>query len=121
MQQHSATEWKFTRTIPIVPAGEELNQVAAFYEEKLGFKRQWEGGGFVGLSCGDVEIMLQQFGDEQFRQNCMFRIKVENIDAYYAHLRELRVPGLGTLENKSWGSYEFHLIDPAGVCVHFFR
>lgn len=107
--------------IPIVPAGDDLDAVAAFYEEKLGFKRQWEGGGFVGLAYGDVQIMLQQFGDEQFCHNYMFRIQVQNIDAYYACLRELRVPGLGPLENKPWGSYEFHLADPAGVCVHFFR
>lgn len=121
MEQHSATAWKFKRAIPIVPAGDDLNGVASFYEQRLGFQRQWEGGGFVGLSCGDVEIMLQQFGDEQFRQNYMFRIQVENIDAYHARLRELRVPGVGPLETKPWGSYEFHLIDPAGVCVHFYK
>lgn len=117
----SDTSIQFVRAIPIVPAGENLEAALDFYEQKLGFERTWLGGGFAGLRFGDVHIMLQQFGNQQFCSNYMYRIEIKGLDAYYAQLRQRSVHKLGKLEVKPWGTYEFHLLDPAGVLIAFFE
>lgn len=111
----------YSRVIPIVPGGQNLAQSVAFYKTHLGFEQTWEGGGFVGLKCGEVDIMLQQFGEKSFCENYMFRLQVKEIDALYARLKAAGVPKLGPLEMKPWNAYEFHLLDPAGVLIQCFK
>lgn len=111
----------FKRVVPVVPTGEAFDEVVKFYEGTLGFERVWVGGGYAGMRCGEAEILLQRFGDEAFRTSYVFRVQVADVDAYYARLKEIGVGRLGKLEVKPWGTYEFHLIDPAGVLIQFFR
>jgi uncharacterized glyoxalase superfamily protein PhnB len=103
---------------PFVPAGPDLNVALDFYEKKLGFTRLWHEGGYAGLKRGDAELILQQFDNRNFAENFMYVVKVRNIEQLY---EEYKANGVnpGKLEKKSWGSTEFHVIDPAGVCIHF--
>ena len=103
---------------PFVPAGPDLNVALEFYEKKLGFTKVWEGGGYAGMNRGGAALILQQFDNRNFAENFMFEVRVQNIELLH---EEYKANGVnpGKLEKKSWGNTEFHVIDPAGVCIHF--
>jgi catechol 2,3-dioxygenase-like lactoylglutathione lyase family enzyme len=107
-----------TGLAPFVPAGPDLDIALDFYERKLGFTRVWREGGYAGLKRGAAELILQQYDDRKFAENFMYAVKVQNIQQLYEEYQKSGVT-LGKLEMKPWGAVEFHVIDPAGVCIHF--
>jgi uncharacterized glyoxalase superfamily protein PhnB len=108
---------------PIIPAGNDLEKAIAFYEQ-LGFTRTWQEGEMAGVRRDAVEIVLFRNADKHLAEWTSFRIRVSNVRALYAEFQEKGgefIHPNGKLETKPWGSTEFAILDPAGVCLTFFQ
>lgn len=107
---------------PFIPSGKDFALARQFFCD-LGFTVRWEGGGYAGLAFGDAAFILQELDDPHVQQNLMMFVQVDDLDAWWDHLRGIveRYPQTRANPPKDmpWGLREVHLIDPAGVCWHF--
>lgn len=115
------------KVCPFIPAGEDLLGAIAFYEQKLGFKKQWQDSDTPELalvSRDEIEIFLQRNPDRAIAEWTLLRIEVNDIEALYGEYlsrdRSLVHPD-GPLERKAWGSQDFSILDPNGVCITFYE
>jgi uncharacterized glyoxalase superfamily protein PhnB len=115
------------RVCPFIPAGENVVAAIAFYEQKLGFKKQWQDSDDPELalvSRDDIEIFLQKNPDPSVAEWTLLRIEVSGVEALYQeYLKRDRsvIHPDGALEKKSWGSRDFSILDPNGVCITFYE
>ncbi|MBW4538302.1 MAG: VOC family protein [Myxacorys chilensis ATA2-1-KO14] len=122
------------KVCPFIPAGEDVLVAIAFYEQKLGFKKQWQDSDVPELALvarDGIEIFLQKNPDSSIAEWTLLRIEVKNIEALYQeYLSRDPVEGRanrvlihpnGALEHKAWGSQEFSILDPNGVCITFYE
>ena len=69
-----------------------------------------------------VEIFLCKNDDRYVAEQTSFRIQVQHVEALYA---EYQAQGVihpnGQLATKPWGTQEFAILDPAGVCITFYE
>lgn len=109
---------------PLIPSGDDVDTVIEFYEKKLGFTTRYKEGSPTNMAIierGDVEILLNRNDDQHLADNTSFRIQVEGVDQLYAEYRSCGVEKMNTLDIKPWGTKEFSVIDPAGVCIAFYE
>jgi uncharacterized glyoxalase superfamily protein PhnB len=111
---------------PLIPGGARLDDSLAFYEQKLGFSRTWQDGDPVqiaGVRRDSVEIILYRHDDRYLADQTSFRVRVEDVARLYADLQAngVAIHPNGALQTKPWGTREFALIDPAGVCITFYE
>ena len=98
-----------------------------FYENKLGFKCQWQDSEMPDLalvSRDQVELFLQRSEDVSLAEWTTLRIEVENVTALYREVIERDAAIVhpdGKLEKKPWGSTDFTILDLNGVCVTFYE
>jgi catechol 2,3-dioxygenase-like lactoylglutathione lyase family enzyme len=110
---------------PVIPAS-DVPASLAFYTA-LGFEETFRDGEtptLVGIKCGPIVLLLQQESNRAFAENYWLDIPViSGIEVLYEQWQTLNIwqdgAKLGALEMKPWGRREIHIIDPAGVCVHF--
>lgn len=133
----SAVEYLFAepmenRIMSGVPAGTEI--VRAFLPTKdFDLSRHfYEALGFVKVLDGEVAIfnagsggfILQRHFQKDWAANCMMQLMVDDLDAWWAHLESLELPGrFGVPPPKSpemqpWGLRVAYVVDPAGVLWH---
>jgi hypothetical protein len=111
-----------TALYPFVPSGPHFERSLEFFAA-LGFEKQWQSGGLAGLRFGDAYFMLQDIDVPEWQKNQMITFEVTDLDAYWAELAALDLPGkfpgvsLGSPTDFPWGR-EIHVIDPGGVCWH---
>ena len=70
--------------------------------------------------------MLTNFDDKHVADNTALRIHVDGLEAYHQQIQGLDVweisgTKINAIEEKPWGTTEFAVIDPAGVCISFYR
>ena len=69
-----------------------------------------------------AEIFLCRNNDRSVAEQTSFRIHVHHIKQLYA---EYQAQGVihpnGQLTTKPWGTQEFAILDPAGVCITFYE
>jgi predicted enzyme related to lactoylglutathione lyase len=112
-----------TALVPFVPSGPDFKTALAFFAD-LGFETAWQHDGLAGLRFGGAYFMLQDINIPVWQENQMHVIEVDDLDAYWAEIDTLDLPGKYTgVRTKPptdfpWGR-EVHLIDPSGVCWHF--
>lgn len=115
---------KLSAIKPFIPSGRDFATAKRFFLD-LGFGVNWEADGYAELELGQAVFILQDFDNPTVQENLMMFVRVDDLDAWWAHLR-----GSGVLERYAgvsareptdypWGQREVHLIDPAGVCWHF--
>ncbi len=112
---------------PVLPAG-DVEKSLSFYAA-LGFEETFRYGtpaALAGIRYGAATLLLQQMDDRAFAENYWVDIPVvSGIEVLYAQWQALDIwhdgSRLGALEMKSWGRREIHIIDPAGVCLHFYE
>ncbi len=113
---------KLSLAIPVIPALDVVKAIN-FYEEKLGFAKDFDWGNPVdygGVIRDGIEIHLFRCEDTELAKNMMFRIMVKNIEALYAEYQGTNVIHTnGALEIKPWGYKEFGVADLDGVCITF--
>ncbi|NKB72183.1 MAG: VOC family protein [Candidatus Latescibacteria bacterium] len=117
-------------TIPMIPAGEDIEQTITFYQ-LLGFEVVFSMDDPITLARirrGQAQILLQRNDNLTVAQETVYRIPVlKNIDVLYQSYQDLDIwtqddfPRLVDLEMKSWGLQEFHVLDPNRVLAVFYE
>jgi hypothetical protein len=105
---------------PLIPAGDDLDRGVRFFTEELGFVLTWQGGTMAGVRRGHVELHLVQNSNAVWAANSSASIGVDDLAALHAEYRATSAQ-VGSLELKSWGRREFHMILPSGVCLQFYQ
>jgi uncharacterized glyoxalase superfamily protein PhnB len=110
---------------PLIPAGSDVNATLAFYVQKLGFTTRYTQGEPTDMAIitrDAVEIFLCRNHDRYVAEQTSFRIHVQHVEHLYA---EYQAQGVihpnGQLTTKPWGTQEFAILDPAGVCITFYE
>jgi hypothetical protein len=106
---------------PFVPTKDfELSR--RFYEA-LGFEKVFDGEVAI-FNAGSGGIILQRRYVKAWAENCMLHLMVDDLDAWWAHLVGLDLPGrFGVPAPKApavqpWGLRVAYVVDPAGILWH---
>ena len=95
-----------------------------FYET-LGFDKVVDGEVAIFDTAEPGGIILQRYYNKDWAENLMLSLRVDDLDAWWAHIESLDLPGnFGVRppvppKEYPWGLREVHVIDPAGVLWHF--
>ena len=110
---------------PLMPAGSDVDATLVFYEQKLGFTTRYTQGKPTEMAIvtrDAVEIFLCRNDDRYIAEQTSCRIHVQHVEQLY---REYQAQGVihpnGQLTMKPWGTQEFAILDPAGVCITFYE
>jgi uncharacterized glyoxalase superfamily protein PhnB len=118
----SATPTRFLSVSPLIPA-RDVEAAIAFYAQALGFElryRDAEPAQFAVIGCDGAQLNLFASQDQHLADWTSLRIVVDGIDALYARCEEAGcVHPNGLLGSRPWGTREFSIVDPSGVCVAF--
>jgi predicted enzyme related to lactoylglutathione lyase len=111
---------------PITPAGKDIEKAIAFYETELGFKTTWRDpqGNMAVIVRDSAEMMLQQSDDAHWASQTAYLIRTRNVKAMYDECLAKGGKAIhpnGQLKKRPWGTTEFSILDPAGVCITFYE
>lgn len=67
---------------PIVPSGKDFELTLSFFQA-LGFTRTWGDYQLCGLSMGEAYFLVQNFENDEWQQNQMIVIEMDDLDAYW--------------------------------------
>lgn len=129
---------KMVQAIPALPVT-DINRSAAFYRDQLGFIIDVEEAGFAILRHGDVEIHLWAATDDSWETRTNPSPILSGAESFLAGTASCRVGTVdvgelyadvqprgivhpnGHLEDTSWGTREFGVLDPDGNLITFFE
>src|SRR5439155_20741823 len=77
---------KFLSVQPFVTAGKVFQQSRELFLE-LGFKINWEGGGYIGFQRDDCKFILQDYYAKDFAENFMLTVNVTSADEFYEEVK----------------------------------
>jgi hypothetical protein len=91
--------------------------------ERLGFKINWEAGGYIGFERDGCKFILQQYNNKEFAENLMINVKIDNAEEFWKFVMEKQLAEkfgikVGQPTQQPYGK-EVNIIDIAGVCWHF--
>jgi catechol 2,3-dioxygenase-like lactoylglutathione lyase family enzyme len=106
----------------------KLSESKKFYQDVLGFGVRFESDWFVLMHTPDgsdeIAFMLpgQPTQAPVFQsvfggKGVFFTIEVEDVDAEYKRIKELRIPIEVELKDEEWGDRHFAVLDPNGIGV----
>ena len=109
---------------PLVPAN-DVEAAIAFYTEKLGFTEMWRAGEPAkegGVLRDAASVIFFECKDRAIADMTAFRIRVNGIESFHARCQSAGIvhPN-GALATTAWGTNEFAIIDPSGVCITFWQ
>jgi uncharacterized glyoxalase superfamily protein PhnB len=116
------------RGIPVLPV-DDMGETLRFYA-KLGFSETFrdndEKPGYVGIKRDEVFIHLARVDGGVARtvgSQTMCRFVVDDVDALYKEYSKHKgvIHPNGKLQDKPWGTREFGVLDPTGVCLTFYK
>lgn len=115
------------QSIPVLPA-EDVAASLDYYVNKLGFTETFRDADkprYAGLRRDSAWLHLSVCEEGLARtvaSQTMCRFHVDDIEAYYTEVksRGTTIHPNGDLQTKPWGTKEFGVIDPCGVCITFF-
>ena len=93
-----------------------------FYEA-LGFEKLLEGEVAI-FNAGSGGFILQRYFQQQWAENCMMQLMVDDLDRWWARIESLKlaenydVPLPKAPALQPWGLRVAYVIDPAGVLWH---
>src|SRR5687768_10085267 len=104
---------------PFIPSGSSFENSKQLFQA-LGFKINWDAGGYVGFERDGCKFILQDFDNEEFAQNLMISVKVSNAEEFWKFVTENKLPerfGIRITKPKQqpYGK-EVNIVDIAGVC-----
>lgn len=106
---------------PFLPTKDfELSK--AFYES-LGFEKLLDGDVAI-FRMGSSGFILQRGYQKEWAENFMMQLMVDDLDAWWAHIQELDLPGKFKVQAprppavQPWGLRTAYVYDPAGVLWH---
>ena len=96
----------------------------SFYEA-LGFRKLLDGEvAIFAVGAGDSGFILQRYYQQQWAENSMMQLLVDDLDAWWAHIETLDLPGQFSVQPpktpamQPWGLRVAYLFDPSGVLWH---
>jgi uncharacterized glyoxalase superfamily protein PhnB len=117
-----STTTNFLNVSPLIPA-RDVEEGIAFYGNALGFEltyRDADPAQFAIVGRDGVKLHLFASQDKHLADWTSLRIEVERIDTLYGRCQESGcVHPNGSLGSRPWGTREFSIIDPSGVCIAF--
>ncbi|MBK8143275.1 MAG: hypothetical protein IPK57_21410 [Chitinophagaceae bacterium] len=113
---------KFQSLEPFVPSGSDFDGSKQLFLE-LGFKINWEAGGYIGFEKDGCKFILQQYNNKEFAENFMINVKIDNAEEFWKFVMEKQLAEkfgikVGQPTQQPYGK-EVNIIDIAGVCWHF--
>jgi hypothetical protein len=108
---------------PFVPGGKDYVLSKSFYEA-LGFTIDFDAGEAAGLSCASGGFLLQNYWQEGWAGNFMMQLVVEDLDAWWAHIEALDLPGRFGVQPprppalQPWGLIVAYVFGPSGELWH---
>ena len=108
---------------PFVPA-KDYALSKRFYEA-LGFEKEIDDVGVAIFGIGTGSFILQNHFQQQWADNFMMQLLVDDLDAWWAHVQALDLPGTFGVRApvapamQPWGFRVCYVFDPSGVLWHF--
>jgi hypothetical protein len=105
-----------------VPA-KDFDQSRQFYRD-LGFTENWVSEQVAELQVGAFRFLLQKYYVQQFAENFMMHLMVDDADTWWKHIEALKLaekyPGIMAKAPavQPWGLRVLYLSDPTGVLWH---
>jgi uncharacterized glyoxalase superfamily protein PhnB len=106
---------------PFLPAKDfELSK--AFYEA-IGFEKILDGDVAI-FRVGSSGFILQRYYQQQWAENTMMQLMVDDLEAWWTHILALDLPGRFAVVSprppamQPWGLRVAYVVDPAGVLWH---
>jgi uncharacterized glyoxalase superfamily protein PhnB len=109
------------RMRPFLPA-KDFDRSKKFYEA-LGFEKVLDSEVAI-FNVGSGGFILQRYFQKEWAENFMMQIMVDDLDAWWAHIQSLDLPGrFGVTAPKPpamqpWGLRIAYVVDPSGVLWH---
>ena len=106
---------------PFMPA-KDFDLSKRFYEA-LGFEKVLDGDVAI-FRAGSGGFILQRYYQEDWANNFMMQLMVDDLDAWWAHIQALNlpeqfgVPAPRPPAMQPWGLRIAYVIDPSGVLWH---
>ena len=115
-----------------VPAGREVArpflpsrdfELSKRFYEALGFRKLLDGDVAI-FEIGQTSFILQRRFEQAWAENCMMQLMVDDLDAWWAHLASLDLPGRFNVAAprppalQPWGLTVAYVVDPSGVLWH---
>ena len=90
-----------------------------FYQD-IGFTMASEGGGVAYFHHGHSSFLLQDFCVEEYVNNFMMHLLVEDVDAWHKAITDSGIADkyhvrIGSVVLQPWRMRDFELFDPSGV------
>jgi len=101
---------------------QDMARSRGFYDA-LGFRKVLDGE-VVIFDTGYGGIILQDRYQQDWAENCMLQLLVDDLDAWWAHIVSLDLPSRFGVQPprepamQPWGLRVAYLFDPAGVLWH---
>jgi hypothetical protein len=113
---------KFLSLAPFVPSGSKFEESRQLFQE-LGFKLNWDEGGYAGFGDEGCRFILQKYEQKEFAENFMLTVRVDNAEEFRTMVIDKKLPErfgirIGEVKQQPYGK-EVNIIDIAGVCWHF--
>jgi uncharacterized glyoxalase superfamily protein PhnB len=106
---------------PFLPA-QDFEKSRSFYEA-LGFTKLLDSEVAI-FGTGKSSFILTRFYDEKHAGNFMMQLMVDDLDAWWAHIQTLDLPGRFGVdaprppETQPWGLRLAYVVDPSGILWH---
>ncbi len=123
----------FLSASPWLPSGDDFDASVDFYVNTLGFNMTYRSDGpapMAVMARGDVRLYLARFADQQYINNTMLLLQVDDVDRLHQqyvekgilpYTADVTTSGITDVNDTDWGSREFVVRDVAGVCIHFYQ
>jgi len=103
---------------PFVPA-KDYDLSKRFYQD-VGFTLASDNEGVAYFRLENTSFLLQNFYVVELARNFMVHLLVEDVDAWWARLRDARIADkygvtMSQVEQRPWRMRDFVLTDPSGV------
>ncbi|MCC6574835.1 MAG: VOC family protein [Planctomycetes bacterium] len=115
---------KIEQSVPVLPCA-DVAQSLAFYTQKLGFKETFrDGENYAGVHRDGARVHLCAVEPKLAKtvaMQTMCRFDVDDLETLYEEYSAHKgvIHPNGKLAVKPWGTREFGVLDPSGVCLTF--
>ena len=109
------------RMRPFLPA-RDFDLSKRFYET-LGFEKVLDGEVAI-FNAASGGFILQRYYQQQWAENCMVQLMVDDLDGWWSHIEALDLPAQFGVqppkppEVQPWGLRVAYVVDPSGVLWH---
>lgn len=120
----NAKTWPYATDLrPFIPAKDYA--VSRRFYAALGWTEGYADDNLVLLQRGDTRFYLQAYYQQEWAENTMLHLTVDDAVAWHAHVTQALAGGdfgsarVAPPSEQPYGALVTHVWDPAGVLLHF--